>query len=108
MLVVICPASLVFRGGDCCGGRARRECIGVGPARDIGARIGVRRVARRSVTSCVCGYAHWQCPRADAPPVEAFVVMEVGKAKALLRTVDEWLSTLTLTLTLTLNPNPQP
>jgi hypothetical protein len=40
--------------------------------------------------------------------VEAFVVMEVGKAKALLRTVDEWLSTLTLTLTLTLNPNPQP
>jgi len=43
-------------------------------------------------------------PRADAPPVEAFVAMEVGKAKALLRTVDASLSTLTLTLTLTLNP----
>ena len=43
-------------------------------------------------------------PRADAPPVESFVAMEVGKAKALLRTVDEWRSTLPLTL----NPNPQP
>ena len=45
-------------------------------------------------------------PRADAPPVEAFVAMEVGKAKALLRTVDASLSTLTLTLNP--KPNPQP
>ena len=32
--------------------------------------------------------------RADAPPVDAFVAMEVGKAKALLRTVDESLGAI--------------
>ena len=77
-------------------GRGRvGEGVGVGVAVGVGGAVGAGGGVRVGggvgvwVAAADLALPWYQVPRprADAPPVEAFVAMEVGKAKALLRTV---------------------